>query len=581
LLRETVPARDDAGRNEVTVERAAEFPLHARIEAQLTCPGAPFEAILDEVLGERMAIFKERVPSLRALLEGSAAFADREYIVQGDRRISFSDHLRGVASVAKALRDRFGVGPGERVGILAANCPEWIVTWWATVSLGAIAVGMNGWWMGDEILYALADCEPKVLLGDAKRLERLRGKQVPAEVVEIERDFPELWSYDRSAPLPSEPIAEDDPACILYTSGTTGRPKGAVNTHRNIVALHRLYTFHGIRLAMIAAAKGAVPQAPSPANCTLMTTPLFHLSGLYTGAVTLLASGVKTVWTKGRFDPVQVMELIERERVTSWGPMGTMFHRVASHPNVANYDLSSVRQIGSGGAPISVLFQQRMRELFPNARASLGLGYGLTEATGMVALNFGEELERHPESVGTALPTMQVEIRDSDGKAVPDGTEGEIYLRGPLVMKEYWRNPSATGATILPGRWLRTGDWGRLEGGYLTINSRARDMILRGGENVYPAEIEHRLEAHPDVEEAAVVGVEHLELGQEVKAIIVPKLGRSPDTAELARFVGEALAYFKVPSLWEVRFERLPRNATGKVLKGVLATGSESPFQEE
>jgi steroid-24-oyl-CoA synthetase len=176
---------------------------------------------------------------------------------------------------------------------------------------------------------------------------------------------------------------------------------------------------------------------------------------------------------------------------------------------------------------------------------------------------------------------MQVEIRDADGKAVPNGTEGEIYLRGPLVMKEYWRNAPATRATILPGRWLRTGDWGRLEGGYLTINSRARDLILRGGENIYPAEIEHRLEAHPDVEEAAVLGVEHLELGQEVKAIVVPKHGRSLDTAELARFVGETLAYFKVPSLWEIRLERLPRNATGKVLKGILLTGSESPFQEE
>jgi len=582
-LRETVPARDDAGRNEVTVERAIEFPLHARIEAQLTGPGAPFETVVGEVLGERMAVFRERVPSLRALLEGSAAFGDREYIVQGDRRVSFSDHLLTVASVAQALRDRFGVAPGDRVAILAANCPEWIVTWWAAVSLGAIAVGMNGWWMGDEIRYALADCEPKVLVGDAKRLERLRGQRVRAEVVEIERDFAGLWNYDRSAPLPSDPIAEDDPACILYTSGTTGRPKGAVNTHRNIVALHRLYTFHGIRLLMIAGAKGLAPQGtqPSVANCTLMTTPLFHLSGLYTGAVTLLASGVKTVWTKGRFDPVQVMELIQRERVTSWGPMGTMFHRVASHPDVTQYDLSSVRQVGSGGSPISTSLQQRMRELFPNARTSLGLGYGLTEATGMVTLNFGEELERHPDSVGAPLPTMQVEIRDGDGKAVPDGTEGEIYLRGPLVMKEYWRNASATAATILSGRWLRTGDWGRFEGGYLTINSRARDLILRGGENIYPAEIEHRIETHPDIEEAAVVGVDHLELGQEVKAIVVPKHGRALDTAELARFVGEALAYFKVPSLWEIRLERLPRNATGKVLKGILVTGSESPFQEE
>jgi acyl-CoA synthetase (AMP-forming)/AMP-acid ligase II len=548
-----------------------------------------------------MPVFKERAPSLRALLEASGAHGDREYVVQGDRRLTFAGHLRAVASVARALRDRYGVGPGDRVAILAANCPEWIVTWWAAVSLGAIAVGLNGWWVRDEILYGLGDCEPKVLVADAKRLDRIRGERIAPAVVEIERDYPALWDHAPGVVLPDHPLAEDDPACILYTSGTTGRPKGAVNTHRNIVALHRLYTFHGLRLLMIAGAKAAAqpaaaatpsagptptPAGPTvppgqPANCALMTTPLFHLSGLYTGAVTLLASGVKTVWTHGRFDPVQVMQLIEREGVTSWGPMGTMFHRVANHPEVGRYDLSSVRQIGSGGAPISAELQQRMRELFPNARASIGLGYGLTEATGMATINFADELERHPASVGAALPTMQIEIRDADGKRVPEGQEGEIHLRGPLVMKEYWRNPSATRASILPGRWLRTGDWGRLEGGFLTINSRARDMILRGGENVYPAEIELRLEAHPDVEEAAVVGVDHAELGQEVKAIVVPRPGRTLDPASLARFVAGSLAYYKVPAHWEVRLERLPRNATGKVLKGLLATGADAPFVEE
>jgi acyl-CoA synthetase (AMP-forming)/AMP-acid ligase II len=589
------------------MDRATEFPLHARLETQLTGAGAPFEIAEADVLGERMSVFKERAPSLRALLEGSGAHGDREYLVQGDRRLTFAGHLRAVASVAQALRERYGVGPGDRVAILAANCPEWIVTWWATVSLGAIAVGLNGWWVRDEILYGLGDCEPKVLVADTKRLDRIRGDRIAPAVVEIERDYDALWQHAHGAALSDQPIAEDDPACILYTSGTTGRPKGAVHTHRNIVALHRLYTFHGLRLLMITGAKAAAqpagaaapPAAPAgptappgqppgptappgqPANCALMTTPLFHLSGLYTGAVTLLASGVKTVWTTGRFDPLQVLQLIEREGVTSWGPMGTMFHRVANHPEVERYDLSSVRQIGSGGAPISPELQQRMRELFPNARASIGLGYGLTEATGMATINFAEELERHPASVGAALPTLQIEIRDADGKPLPDGQEGEIHLRGPLVMKEYWRNPPATRASILPGRWLRTGDWGRLAGGFLTINSRARDLILRGGENVYPVEIELRLEAHPDVEEAAVVGVDHAELGQEVKAIVVPRPGRTLDPEALARFVAGALAYYKVPAHWEVRLEPLPRNATGKVLKSLLATGDDVPFVEE
>ncbi len=561
---------------------ADEFPDHARIEAGLCGEAGPFATSVETVLGEPMEVFRERAPSLRALLEGSLAHGEREYLVQGPRRISFAEHHRAAASVAAALRDRFGVGPGDRVAIFAANCPEWIVTWWATVSLGAIAVGMNGWWVKDELLFALNDCGPKLLVADSKRLARLGGEELSVPVVEIESEFDALWRHAPGASLPATPIGEDDPAGILYTSGTTGRPKGAVNTHRNIVALHRLYTYHGLRMLMAAAAAPAAASAqPAGPPCTLMTTPLFHLSGLYTGAVTLLASGVKTVWTEGRFDPLQVMQLIEREQVTSWGPMGTMFHRLASHPELSRHDLGSVRQVGSGGAPISPALQERMREVFPNARTTTSLGYGLTEATGMATINAGLELERRPRSVGRALPTVQIEVRDADGKTVADGVEGEICLRGPLVMKEYWGRLDATRDTIGPGRWLRTGDVGRIEDGYLFINSRARDLILRGAENVYPAEIEQRLEAHPDVEEAAVVGVDHEELGQEVKAIVVARAGASPDPEQLARFVAEALAYFKVPSRWEIRREPLPRNATGKVLKNLLTRGGANPFQEE
>ncbi len=316
-------------------------------------------------------------------------------------------------------------------------------------------------------------------------------------------------------------------------------------------------------------------------NCNLISSPLFHVSGLYTGAVTLLAGGVKTVWMSGRFDPELTLRVIERERVTAWGPLGTMAHRVVHHPAVGKYDLSSVRQVGSGGAPVSRELQDKLREVFPNARAQLGLGYGLTEATGMATINFGQDLLDHPGSVGRALPTVDIEVRDAESRALPEGSEGEIFTRSPLVMREYWRRPEATGESLLPGGWLRTGDIGRLEGGLLYINSRKRDLILRGAENIYPAEIEHRLEEHGSVREAAVVGVAHDELGQEVKAIVVPAPGESLDTEGLARWVADALAYFKVPAHWEVRAEPLPRNATGKVLKLVLLGESENTFLEE
>jgi long-chain acyl-CoA synthetase len=571
------------------------------IEARLTAPGAPFEVVLEDVLGEPTRVFKERVPSLRALLTASAAHGEAEYLVCDDgRRISYAEHLRRVAKLAAALRDHYGVRPGDRVAILAANCPEWIETFWATVSLGAIAVGLNGWWVRDEILYGLEDSEPTLLVGDARRLARIAGAALPRvggvelRVVEIGPDFDALWNHDREVALSGEPIAEDDAATILYTSGTTGRPKGAVNTHRGILAMVRLQVFHGARLMMKAAADAAARGVSLGGggtiarHCNLINAPLFHVSGLYAGAVTSLANGLKTVWTTGRFDPVRVMQLIEAERVTVWGPMGSMMQRVLSHPEFGRHDLSSVTQLGSGGAPLPAELFARMREAFPNARASIGIGYGLTESTALATINGSEELLARPDSVGRPLPTIDVEIRDDDGKPVSEGTEGEICLRGPLVMREYWRRPRETAATIGPGRWLRTGDVGRLEDGYLYVNSRRRDLILRAAENVYPAEIEQALEAHEAVRETAVVGVDHPELGQEVKAIVVVAEAslRGADAErvlaeELSRWVAGRLAYYKVPAHWEFRSDPLPRNATGKVLKNVLTSGAENPFVEE
>jgi acyl-CoA synthetase (AMP-forming)/AMP-acid ligase II len=295
----------------------------------------------------------------------------------------------------------------------------------------------------------------------------------------------------------------------------------------------------------------------------------------------MLAVGARMVLRAGRFDPVDAMRLIESEQVTSWGPMGTMAYRVVHHPERARFDLSSVVQIGSGGAPMHPDLQARIREAFPSARRSLGLGYGLTESGALATVCSGEELLRYPESVGRPLPTVEVEIRDAAGRPLPEGREGEIHIRSPLVMLEYWRRPEDTKETLLPSRWLRTGDIGRLEGGRLYVDARARDLILRGGENVYPVEIEQRLEIHPDVQEAAVVGVDHEELGQEVKAIVVPLAGRSPSPSDLAAWVAEKLAAFKVPAHFEIRRDPLPRNAAGKVLKGVLLGESENPFREE
>jgi acyl-CoA synthetase (AMP-forming)/AMP-acid ligase II len=545
------------------------------IEKSLLDPGGFFELEEAEVLGDTMQVFKNRAPSLRALLENSKGFADKEYIIYQDRRITYAQHYKAVLSMARALKEKYNVKKGDRVAILSANNPEWIVTFWATISLGAIAVGMNGWWVADEILYGLNDSKPNVLVGDDRRLARLEGIDIQVPVVSIEKDFDKLLDEHTDAALSTEPIDEDDPACILYTSGTTGRPKGVLNSHRNIIGVLNIFMFQGLRNIMVRDI--APPEAPA----SLVTSPLFHVSGLYSGALIALASGIKTVWMAGRFDPVKAMELIQKEKITGWGPMGTLAYRFVNHPDVKKYDLSNITTIGSGGAPMAKELQDKIREVFPNASDSAALGYGSTECTALVSINFGDEFKQKPHSSGRPLPTMQIEIRDINGNNVRKNVDGEIFVRGPLVMLGYWQKPEETKNTVLEGRWLSTGDIGKIDDdGHIIINARARDMILRGSENIYPIEIELRLSAHPKVAEAAVVGVEHEELGQEVKAIVVPMPGMTLNTDELSTWVAEALAYFKVPAHWEIRNDNLPRNAVGKLLKHVLVGEATNPFEE-
>ncbi len=550
------------------------------IEARLSAPGSPFEIATELVLGEPMRVFARRKRSLRELLAESAAHGDKSYVVHAERRISYRAHLQQVASLAQVLREQVGLRPGERVAILGENHPEWIAAFWAVVSSGGIVAALNGWWTEDEIRYGLELSEPRLLIADRKRLSRLRGDPgVP--VIEMEGECRALLERHPAAELPADPISEDDPAVILFTSGTTGRPKGAVNSHRGILGFVQAQLFSGARNAIWSAARGEKREEHPPASVSLQTAPLFHLSGLYSGCVMMLAVGATSVWRSGRFDPEEVLRLIQQERVTSWAGLGSMAPRVLNHPRLGDYDLSSLRSLGSGGAPTSPTLQRRMTEVAPTGFAALGLGYGLSESVSVPTQISGHELRERPTSVGRVQPTHEVEIRDAEGRGLPEGVEGEIFVRSPYLMLGYWRNPEATAKALRPGRWLATGDIGRFEDGYLFINSRARDMILRGAENIYPVEIEHRIEAHPKVAEAAVIGVEHPELGQEVKAIVVPARGAEVDPAELERWCRQTLAPYKIPAHWELRRAPLPRNAAGKVLKNVLTGESENRFLED
>ncbi|MBW2499517.1 MAG: acyl--CoA ligase [Deltaproteobacteria bacterium] len=560
----------------------SQLEVQEAVRAQLTAAGAPFEMVVEDVLGASMRVFKNRARSLRELLADSVQHGDAEYLIDRDDRISFVEHRRRVAATARVLHEEYGLRKGDRVAIFAENSAEWAIAFWATVSLGGIVAALNGWWTADEFCHAMDLCEPRLLIGDRKRLERVGGIEITPPVVEIEKELPSLRSNRDGAELPDVPIAEDDPAVILFTSGTTGRSKGAVNSHRSLIGFVQSSVYNGA-VSALAAARMQEGKSPAPGGSSkqtvLVTSPMFHLSMLYGAVVMQMVLGGRLVIMRGRFDPVAVLEAIERERVTLWPALGRAAPTVAAHPDREKYDLSSVDSIGIGGAPVSPSVQEALRKAFPSAALGLRMGYTSSEAVGIVANIGGSEYQDNPTSTGRIVDGVEVEIRDDAGHAVSEGVEGEIHVRSPYVMLEYWRNPEATDAAIKPGRWLAMGDIGRLDGGRLYINSRARDMILVNAENVYPIEIEYRLDAHPAVLESAVVPVDDSLTGQAVKAVVVVG-DESPSAEELEAWCRETLASYKIPTHWDFRRERLPRNPTGKILKNILQGSEASRFED-
>lgn len=548
--------------------------IRARVRDQVSGPGGFCELVREDVLGHSLLVFKNRKRSLRELLASTTDREGVEYLVEGDRRILYPEHVRLVASVAAALRDEYGVRKGDRVAILAANCAAWPIAFWATVSLGGIVSALNGFWTADEIGYGVADSDPKVLIGDRKRLARLEGSRRSVPTIEIESEFAKLEQYAPGAALPEEPIAEDDAATILYTSGTTGRPKGAVGTHRGIIGFVDGAMSTGIVSMMVDAEanpEASAGAAERPQTVSLAAAPMFHLSGLYASIVMHLVFGSKLVIRSGRFDPAEVLELMERERVTQFTALGAMGPRIAAHPDLRTRDLSSVTQVGFGGAPASPAIQEKMRKAFPNASQSVGIGYGSSETVSVAASFNGKDYEDNPEATGYVALGHEIEIRDEDGNVLPAGQQGNIFVRSASGMLEYWRNPEATVKTIGVDRFIETGDVGCVdEDGLVYINSRARDMILRNAENIYPIEIEYRLDRHPDVRESAVYGIEHEDWGQAVHAVVVPEDGKILDGESLSAWCAETLAGYKIPTSWQIRAEPLPRNPAGKVLKNVL-----------
>ncbi|MBF6522043.1 steroid-24-oyl-CoA synthetase [Nocardia farcinica] len=547
-----------------SVDRQA---LRAEAVRRLTAAGAPFETTVEEVLGAPVTVFRHRKPALRALLAESARLGDREYLVDGERRITYAAHLAAVAALAEGMRTRFGIAAGDRVGILAANSAEWVQAFWACQCLGAIAVGYNAWWMPREIDYGLAHTAPKVLIADDRRIERLAQVEHTVPVLSIEQQLPALIAEFAGAALPETPVAEDDPAVILYTSGTSGRPKGATHSHRNLLAVVDQHRFND---AVAAACAGRTDDGCPKGRRFLLTSPLFHIASLHNLVLPRLATGDTAVVYRGGFDGERVLSLIERERITNWGAMPTMIHRLLD-ADVERHDLSSLAALSLNSAPSSAAVQEALRDRVPAARTALTTSYGMTECSTAATLATPAELAEFPDTVGRPIIGVELNIRDAEGEPVADGVEGEVWVRSAYVMLGYWNDPAATAAALTPDRWLRTGDLGVCTDGRLRLSGRRSDLILRGGENIYPTEVEHCLDEHPAVRECAVLGLPDPDLGQRVGAVVVVEDEAATDPGQLRAFTAERLAYYKVPADWRITTEPLPRNATGKVVRAGLA----------
>jgi acyl-CoA synthetase (AMP-forming)/AMP-acid ligase II len=539
---------------------AAPDPLArlAEVRAQLTGPRGTFEIVEEDVRGLRLPVFKNRSRSLRDLLDASASYGNRDYLVADGQRITYAEHAAAVTSLARALADEYGVKQGDRVAILAANCPEWIVSFWAATCLGAITVGWNAWWSHREVRYALDHSAPRVVITDAERAALLGDLDVP--VLTIEDDIPRLMAADRTASLPVLEIDEDEPAVIVYTSGTSGHPKGAVHSHRNLLAV---IDYHRLNDAFLA----ALGMPPTQPRRFLMSLPLFHIASLHNLALPRLATSDTIVVDAGRFDADRVLRLVERERITNWAIVPTMAHRLVELGDLSRYDLSSVTALSVNSAPSSAALKQRLREAIPAVRDALADSYGLTESCTAATVAGAADLAAFPTTVGRAIATVSIEIRDPDGHELPDGTEGEICLRSHFNMLGYWRDDAATATSFAPDAWLRTGDIGYLKDGLLYMSTRRSDLILRGGENVYPAEVEAVLDEHLDVVECLVFGVDDADLGQRVAAVVVVSDGVEVGAEALGKFAADRLAYYKVPAEWQLTTALLPRTATGKLLR--------------
>jgi len=604
-------AADDAAAPPPSVRDDTPSMTMTEANATLTAPGQMFEMEERDIRGVPTRTWLHAPPSLRVVLDLSLAHGDADFLVYEDERTTFAEHYRIACTLAHRLRDEFGIEQGDRVTIAMRNLPEWVMAFWATTLAGAIVVPLNAWWSAEELRYGLEDSGSKVAFVDQERAARLRpivgtlsdfttlivtdehrskvSGETPGSIERAGDGAPIAeWTFaqalgdvDENASPPDLTIEPEDDATIFYTSGTTGRPKGAVGTHRNICSNLMNLFFLNTR-GQLRYGSGLADATGKAQPAYLLSVPLFHATGCHAVMVTNLAAGGKIVMMH-HFDPERALELIERERIATFGGVPAMVMQVLDSPNFAKFDTSSVRGVSYGGAPAPPDLVRRIRAAWPIGQPSNG--YGLTETSSVTSMNTGGDYVAKPASVGPPMPVTDVVVvpegftGEEPDDTIPVGPDvrGELWIKGPQVVRGYWHRPEETAQTFTRG-WLHTGDVAQLDSeNYIYIVDRAKDMIIRGGENVYSVQVEAALFEHPAVADCAVIGVPEPTLGEEVGAVIVLRPGHKVAAEELSAHVRERLAGFMVPTHIWFRDTDLPRNPAGKVLKRNLRDELVSP----
>jgi long-chain acyl-CoA synthetase len=541
----------------------------------VTGPGQIFELIDGEVRGVKMKVFKNAPAHLGQVFAGSRGHGDKTFLVYEDEIITFAQAADRIDALASLLVNTYGVKKGDRVAVAMRNFPEWVMSFAAIISVGAVNVSMNSWWTEDEMDFALEDSGATVLICDQQRFDigaaSCVKKSIKVLVVRAEKPLPAgVDKWEEVLPLgdkhPGADISPDDDATILYTSGTTGRPKGAVSTHRAILssimafsARNTIFQMSGTKLKDV--------DGPEVPTSFILIVPLFHVTGCVPVMLSCFVAGLKLA-IMYKWDPEKALEMIEREQITNFVGVPTQSWDLVNSPAFEKYDTSSLRAVGGGGAPSPTSLVGKVNDKVKNGNPQLG--YGMTETNAFGPAITGSDYLSHPTSTGRASWPMFVEVRDENLKPVPTGQSGEIWFFGPMLIRGYWNRPDATAETIVDG-WLRSGDLGRLDAdGYVYVEDRVKDMILRAGENVYGAEVESAIYEHPAVHEAAVFGVPHERLGEEVGVAILVNDGMTLTPEELWAFLDAKIAKFKIPTQVVIMSEPLPRNAAGKFLKREL-----------